>query len=536
MWQKKILQAVFLVWSLVLAPFVAAEVPPGVVLAQKQELTRGNGAEPESLDPTLAQTVPANAIVSDLFEGLSTTDNEGRLLPGLAQSWEQTDTLTWVFTLRPDLKWSDGSPLTAADFVYGIGRLVDPANASNYAGTYGLFLQNGAEIVAGKKPVSDLGVRALDARTLEVRTAFPVAYLPEIMANRQLGAVPRASVEKYGKAWTKPGHMLSNGPYVLKDWKVNSRIVLEKNPHYWDAKQVVLTRVSYLPIEDRNADFKLYQSGQTDMTYNVPTGSYQKLRTSMPQDLKMSTLLGLRYYGLNTRDPLLQDRRVRQALSMVIDREVLADKITADGQQPVYSVIINGLNGAEPSTYAWATWPMTKRVEYAQALLAQAGVKAGTTIKLSYNTDDDHKKMAIFMAAEWKRKLGLQTRLENMEFKVFVKKRHDGEYQVARDGWLADYNDATNFIALVQCGNTQNTNFHCNADAEALITEANLALDPATRKRLLSEAAQKIMDDYPIIPVLQYTLPRLVKPYVGGYSEKNPVDRYPSKYFYIMAH
>lgn len=535
---KKSLQTITAAVALALTSgaALAAIVPPGTKLAAKQELVRSNGSEPESLDPMVVEGVPANIITHDLFEGLTATDNEGRLQPGVAESWKQTAPTSWVFKLRKNAKWSDGSGVTADDFVYGIRRLVDPKLAAPYAGTFGIFFLNGEAIVAGKKPVTAIGVKALDKYTVQVDTAFPVSYLPELMSNAQLGPAPKAVIDKFGKDWVKPGKMVSNGPFVLKDWQVNSKVVIEKNAQYWNAKSVQLTRVSFLPIEDQNADQKLYQSGQTDMTYEIPPGSFDKLKSAMPKDLKTSTILGLRYYSLNNKDPLLKDVRVRKALSMVVDRDLMAKKITGDGQLPSYSVMVKGVHGGLPTSYDWAQWPMAKRVDEAKKLLAQAGVKPGTTLKLSYNTSDYHKKMAIFVASEWKSKLGFNTSMENMEFKVFLKKRHDGDYQVARNGWLADYNDATTFLALVQCGNTQNDNFNCNKKAEELIKQGNESTDQAKRTQLLTQATKLAMDDYPMIPVLQYTLPRLVKPYVGGYSLKNPVDRYRSKELYIIQH
>ncbi len=514
----------------------AAIIPPGVVLADKQEFVRSNGSEPETLDPMLSESVPASQIVHDLFEGLTATNNEGVLQPGLATSWQQTSDTTWVFQLRKNAKWSDGTGITAHDVVYGIQRLVDPAIAARYAGAFGGFFLNGAEIVAGEKPHTDIGVKALDDYTLEIETAFPVPFLPELLANSQMGPAPRAAIEKHGKDWTKPGNMVSNGPFSLKDWRVNSKVVVEKNPHYWNAENVQLTQVTFLPIEDQNADLKLFQSGQTDMTASLPPGVYSALQKSHPNELKNSSNLGLRYYSLNHRDPLFQDVRVRQALSMVIDRDVMAEKITANGQKPTYSVILEGLHGAKPTPYAWQSWPMKERVAYAQKLLKDAGVKPGTKLKISYNTSDDHKKMALFMASEWKQKLGVHVAMENMEFKVFLKKRHDGETQIARNGWNADYNDASNFIALVQCRSSINDNFNCNEASELLIQQANATTDAVLREKLLTEAARIIMDDYPMVPVLQYSLPRLVKSYVGGYSLKNPVDRYRSKDLYIIKH
>lgn len=515
---------------------LAAKVPAGVQLSPKQELVRNNGSETETLDPAIAESVGANNLTRDLFEGLTATDADGKVVPGVAETWKQKDPTTWVFNLRKNAKWSDGTPVTADDFVYGWQRFLDPKTASPYASTYGTFVLNGLEVAEGKKKPTELGIKALDKYTLEVKTPYPVAFLPDVVSNLNLGPVPKAAVEKYGKDWTKPGKMVSNGAFVLKDWQVNSKVVLEKNPQYWDAKNVQLTRVTYLPVEDGYADVKLFQSGENDWVYQLPPGTYDKYKAEFPKDIRNAPMLGLRYYSFNNKDPLLKDVRVRKALSMVIDRDILAKKITADGQVPAYGVIVRGTSGADVTTYDWASWPMAKRVEEAKKLLAAAGVKPGTKIKFTYNTSEYHKKMAIFAASEWKTKLGLDTQLENMEFKVLLKKRHDGDFQIARNGWVADYNDATTFLTLVQCKSDQNDNFNCNPKAEELIKQGNASQDAAKRKQLLTQAAKLVMEDYPMLPLLQYTVPRLVKSYVGGYSLKNPMDRYRSKDLYIIKH
>jgi oligopeptide transport system substrate-binding protein len=514
----------------------AADIPPGTQLHASQTLVRSNGSEPESMDPAVAETVPANQILRDLFEGLTATDTTGKTVPGVAESWKQTNPTTWVFKLRTSAKFSNGDPVTAEDFVYGIRRFVDPKTASPYAATFGVFLLNGLAVAQGKKPSSELGVKALDKYTLEIKTPDPVPFMAELVANTQLGPVHKATVEKWGKDWVKPGNMVGNGAYVFKEWQVNNRIVVEKNPQYWDAANVRLTKVTYLPIEDQSADVKLWESGETDYVYQLPPGVFDKYKAQYPKELRNQASLGLRYYDYQTKDPVLKDMRVRKALSMVIDREILSKRVTADGQPPAYSLMVAGVVGADPTPYEWATWPMDKRVAEAKKLLAEAGVQPGTKLSLSYNTSEYHKKMAVFMASEWKTKLGLNLEAQAMEFKVLAKKRHDGSFQIARNGWLADYNDATSFLALVRCDSDQNTNFHCNREAEALIQKGTQSPDAATRKQLLTQASKMIMDDYPIIPLVQYSLPRLVRPYVGGYSELNPQDHYRSKDMYIVKH
>ena len=514
----------------------AATLPPGTQLAARQEMVRNNGAEPDSLDPALIESVPANSIDSDLFEGLTAVDHHGNAVPGVAESWKQVDAATWVFKLRKTAVWSDGQPVTAEDFAWAWRRLLDPKTGSKIASTVGVYLLNGTDIVAGRKPPAALGVRAIDKQTLEVKTPVPEPYLPAALAITQFAPQPRAALEKYGVNWTKPGNLVSNGAYVLKEWQVNSKIVVEKNPRYWDAANVQLTRVTYLCVEDGNADLKLYQSGEEDFMEQLAPGAYSALKAQYPAEIHNGPLLGLRYYSLNNRDPLLKDVRVRKALSMVIDRDILAGKVTADGQPPLYGLAVKGIAGMEQTRYDWADWPMDRRVAEARKLLAEAGVKPGTHVKFTYNNSDYHKKMAIFAASEWKTKLGLDTDMDSLEFKVLIRKRHDGDFQVARSGWVVTFNDATLLLTLVQCDSESNDDRNCNRQADDLIAKGNLATDPAQRKALLTQAAKTAMDDYPMIPLLQYSVPRLIKPWVGGYDEANGMDRYRSKDFYILKH
>ena len=520
----------------VLAAAQAATIPPGTQLAAKQEMVRNNGAEPESLDPAYIESVNAAEIGRDLFEGLTSTDHHSNVVPGVAESWKQTDATTWVFKLRKSAVWSDGQPVTADDFVYAWRRFLDPKTAAKIATVYGVYLLNGLDVVNGKKPVAELGVRAIDNQTLEVKTAGPVPFLPSVVSVAQYSPQPKATIAKFGKDWTKPANMVSNGAYVLKDWQVNSKVVVEKSAKYWDAANVPLTRVTFLCVEDNNADLKLYQSGEEDFMQQIAPGAYNALKAQYPNEMHNGPMYGLRFYGLNNQDPLLKDVRVRKALSMVIDREILSTKVTADGQAPLYGLAVKGLSGIAQTRYDWADWPMDKRVAEARKLLADAGVKPGTHLKFVYNNSDYHKKMAIFAASEWKTKLGLDTEMDSLEFKVLIRKRHDGDYQIARHGWIATFNDATIFLTLVQCGSDVNDNRNCNKKADELIAQGNAATDPAKREALLTQAGKMVMDDYPMIPLLQYTVPRLIKPWVGGYDDANGMDRYRSKDFYILKH
>ena len=517
-------------------PAVGAVIPPGTPLAAKQELVRNNGAEPESLDPQLIESTNAFNILIDLFESLTALDNHSKVVPGVAESWKQVDPTTWVFKLRANARWSNGEAVTAQDFVYAWHRLVDPKNAAPLGSTNAAYVLNGLAITQGKLPVTALGARAIDARTLEVKTPGPLPFMPYLMSNVQFSPVPRAVVEKFGRDWTRPGNMVGNGAYVLKEWQVNSKVVVEKSPTYWDAANVALTRSTYLPVEDNNADLKLYQSGEDDMMGRTPPGAYEALKAQYPREMHNSTLIALRFWALNNTDPLLKDVRVRKALSMVIDREILAAKVTADGQAPVYGLAVKGSEGVDPVRYEWADWPMDKRVAEARKLLAEAGVKPGTRLKFAYNTSDYHKKLALFTASEWKTKLGLDTELEAMEYKVLIHRRESAQYQVARHAWIPGYADITGLLALVECGNDANDNKSCNRAGDDLIQQAAALSDPVRRRALLTQAVRLEMDDYPMIPLLQMSLPRLVKPWVGGYDDANDQDAFRSKDFWILKH
>ena len=515
----------------------AVTLPAGVKLAAKQELIRQNGAEVESLDIAHVESQPALEVSGDLFEGLTRRDNHSHILPGVAESWKQTGPTTWVFHLRKNAKWSNGEPISAADFVYSWQRTVDPKTATDY-GIFFEFLKNGKEIMAGKQPVSALGVKALDKSTLEVTTREPVPFLPDMLANPQMAPLNKASVAKFGKDFTKPGNLVSNGAYRLKEWVVNSRLVLEKNPNYWDAKDVHITKVTFNPTDSEDTSLKMYEAGQIDTLDRIPPGTYAQMMRSHGKEMRNNKLLGLYYFSLNNADPVMKDKRVREALSMVIDRDILTKRVLGEGQVPSYGLIVSGTSGANVTAYDWSKWPMAKRVDAAKKLLATAGYGPNhpLSIKLSYNTSDLHKKVSLFLLSEWKTKLGVNGSMENQEFKVFLKTRHDGAYQIARNGWSVDYNDATSFLDLVRCGSDQNDLKYCNKNVDALIAQGGQTTDLAKRKGLLTQAAKLAMDDYPLIPLFQYTYPRMVKPWVGGWIVPNPMDHNKTQELYIIQH
>lgn len=514
-----------------------AAVPPNVTLAASQELVRHYGSEAASLDPAMCETVQEALVDADLFEGLTRVNNTGQTVPGVAQNWLRIDATTWVFKLRHDAKWSNGAPLTAADFIYAWQREVDPKTASVYTILIS-FVKNAKDILAGTLPPSKLGARALDPYTIEIKTVSPIPFLPDMMANPVLAPVYRPAVEKFGIEWTKPGHLIGNGAFTLQYWSPNDKLVVVKNPSYWDAAHVVLNKVDWIPIDNNDAAVKQFESGQLDMIYELPPGSYASLKAKFGNQVHIAPQSSNFYLALNVKDPELKDVRVREALSMVIDRDTLVKRILGDGELPSADLMPIHVTGATPTPRDWESWPMDKRIAVARQLLAAAGYSAQKPLALrySYNTDDINKLVGLYILSEWRNKLGVQGTMENQEWKVFVQTRHDGTYQVARNGWTADYNDATSYLDLVRCGSDSNDTRYCNAKVNALIAEGSAQTDAARRTALLTQADQSAMEDYPVVPLYQRVTARLVRWYVGGYTDLDPMDRVPSQDLYIIKH
>ncbi|MBJ9238296.1 MULTISPECIES: oligopeptide ABC transporter substrate-binding protein OppA [Citrobacter] len=518
----------------------AAVVPAGVQLAEKQTLVRNNGSEVQSLDPHKIEGVPESNINRDLFEGLLISDVDGKPSPGVAEKWENKDFKVWTFHLRKDAKWSDGTPVTAQDFVYSWQRLANPNTASPYASylQYG-HIVNIDDIIAGKKPVTDLGVKALDDHTFEVTLSEPVPYFYKLLVHSSVSPVPKAAVEKYGEKWTQPANIVTNGAYKLKDWVVNERIVLERNTNYWDNAKTVINQVTYLPISSEVTDVNRYRSGEIDMTYNnMPIELFQKLKKEIPNEVHVDPYLCTYYYEINNQKAPFNDVRVRTALKLALDRDIIVNKVKNQGDLPAYSFTPPYTDGAKLVEPEWFKWSQEKRNEEAKKLLAEAGYTAEKplTFDLLYNTSDLHKKLAIAAASIWKKNLGANVKLENQEWKTFLDTRHQGNYDVARAGWCADYNEPTSFLNMVLSDSSNNTVHYKSPAFDKLIADTLKVTDEAQRSELYSKAEQQLDKDSAIVPVYYYVNARLVKPWVGGYSGKDPMDNIHVKDLYIIKH
>ena len=518
----------------------AAVVPAGVQLAEKQTLVRNNGSEVQSLDPHKIEGVPESNINRDLFEGLLISDVDGKPSPGVAEKWENKDFKVWTFHLRKDAKWSDGTPVTAQDFVYSWQRLANPNTASPYASylQYG-HIVNIDDIIAGKKPITDLGVKALDDHTFEVTLSEPVPYFYKLLVHSSVSPVPRAAVEKFGEKWTQPANIITNGAYKLKDWVVNERIVLERNTNYWDNAKTVINQVTYLPISSEVTDVNRYRSGEIDMTYNnMPIELFQKLKKEIPNEVHVDPYLCTYYYEINNQKAPFNDVRVRTALKLALDRDIIVNKVKNQGDLPAYSFTPPYTDGAKLVEPEWFKWSQEKSNEEAKKLLAEAGYTAEKplTFDLLYNTSDLHKKLAIAAASIWKKNLGANVKLENQEWKTFLDTRHQGNYDVSRAGWCADYNEPTSFLNMVLSDSSNNTVHYKSPAFDKLIADTLKVTDEAQRSELYSKAEQQLDKDSAIVPVYYYVNARLVKPWVGGYSGKDPMDNIHVKDLYIIKH
>ncbi|HCL6320052.1 TPA: oligopeptide ABC transporter substrate-binding protein OppA [Enterobacter kobei] len=519
---------------------MAADVPAGVQLAEKQTLVRNNGAEVQSLDPHKIEGVPESNVNRDLFEGLLVTDVDGHPAPGVAEKWENKDFKVWTFHLRKDAKWSDGTPVTAEDFVYSWQRLANPNTASPYASylQYG-HIANIDDIIAGKKPVTDLDVKAIDANTFEVTLSEPVPYFYKLLVHPSVSPVPKSAVEKFGEKWTQPANIVTNGAYKLKDWVVNERMVLERNPQYWDNAKTVINQVTYLPISSEVTDVNRYRSGEIDMTYNnMPIELFQKLKKEIPKEVHVDPYLCTYYYEINNQKAPFTDVRVRTALKLALDRDIIVNKVKNQGDLPAYSYTppyTDGMKLVEPE---WFKWSQEKRNEEAKKLLAEAGYTADKplTFNLLYNTSDLHKKLAIAVASIWKKNLGVNVKLENQEWKTFLDTRHQGTFDVARAGWCADYNEPTSFLNTMLSDSSNNTAHYKSPAFDKIIADTLKVSDDAQRAELYAKSEEQLDKDSAIVPVYYYVNARLVKPWVGGYTGKDPLDNISVKNLYIIKH
>ena len=497
----------------------AADVPPGTVLAEKQLLVRHIKDEPASLDPAKAVGLPEIQVIRDLFEGLVNQDAKGNLVPGVATRWQSNDNRVWTFTLRDNARWSDGTPVTAEDFVYSWQRLVDPKTTSPFAWFAALAgIANAQNIIDGKAAPETLGVTAVDAHTLRVQLDKPLPWFSNLTASFAFYPVQKANVDS-GANWTRPGSLVGNGAYVLKDRVVNEKLVVVPNTHYWDNAKTVIQQVTFVPINQESAATKRYLAGDIDITESFPKNMYQKLLKDIPGQVYTPPQLGTYYYAFNTQKGPTADERVRLALSMTIDRRVMAEKVLGTGEKPAWRFTPDVTAGFTPQPSQFESMSQAELNAQAKALLAAAGYGPNRPLKLTllYNTSENHQKIAIAVASMWKKNLGVDVKLQNQEWKTMLDAMHTHNFDAVRYAWIADYDDAATFLNNFRTGDSENTSQYSNPAYDEALRNAAKASDTTARGKFYQQAEDLLGQDVPAIPVYHYVRTHLVKPWVGGF-------------------
>ena len=519
-------------------PALAAQVPPGTALAEKQELVRNNGSEPSSLDPHKVESDVENNIISDLFEGLVSVSPAGEIEPRLAEKWENKDNTVWTFHLRPGVTWSDGTAITAQDIVWSWQRLVSPLTASPYASYPGnMHIVNGAEIAQGQKAPETLGVKAIDDVTLEVTLTQPNAAFLAMLAHPSLVPLDKVLISRYGDKWTKPEHIVTSGPYKLSQWVVNERIVAERNPRYWDNAHTVINKVTYLPLSSETADVNRYKAGEIDIVYTVPINQFAQLKKTMGDQLDVSPQLATYYYEFNTTRPPFNDPRVRRALNMALDKDIIAEKVLGQGQRPAWLISQPDIGGVKLHNPEYASWPREKRIAEAKKLLSEAGYNETHPLvfNLLYNTSESHQRIAIAASSMWKKNLGVEAKLQNQEWKTMLDAMHTHNFDAVRYAWIADYDDAATFLNNFRTGDSENTSQYSNPAYDEALRNAAKASDTTARGKFYQQAEDLLGQDVPAIPVYHYVRTHLVKPWVGGFTP-DKLGYYYTKDMYIKKH
>lgn len=489
-------------------------------------LLMDNGTEPATLDPHLASGEPERRVIMALFEGLVIPHPEidGDVLPGVAERWEHDTSATiWTFHLRPEAKWSDGTPVTATDFVRSYQRMLSSTLAADFA-TMLFRLENAEAYYQGTlTDFSQVGVRAIDEHTLQLRLVGPTPYFLTLASHYAWGPVPVDVIARHGEltsrspAWTKPGAIVGNGPFILTRWQPDQIIQVRPNPHYWDRKALALRGIDFFPIVDDAVSVRQFDAGELHLTHTLPTEIYQRRQAAGDPHLVSGKQLGTYYYFLNTQIKPLDDARVRQALSLAINRDELVEHVTRGGERPATRFVPDG----------FTNYPFVGGLPYdpeqARRLLAEAGYPGGQgwpSVTLLYNTLAGHQRIAEAITHRWQQELGITVGLENVEWKTFLERRDRGDFEIGRAGWVADYYDPLTFLEIMITPSNNNDAQWSRPDYDAAVAAAFREADPERRNTQMAHAETILLDDLPIIPIYFYSRRWLQHPAVQGWHHK----------------
>lgn len=500
-------------------------------------LVLGNGPEPISLDPHKINGIWESRILSDVIVGLTEDGPDGKPIPGMAERWETSDDgLVWRFHLR-DAVWSDGVPVTADDFVFSLRRIMDPKTASEYASLL-YFIKGAAPVNEGKAAPETLGVRALGPKTLEIALEHPAPYLPEVAKHQTMQPVPKHMVEKFGDQWARPDRYVSNGPFVIREWRLGDYVKAVKNPRFYAAQSVCADQVYYYPTTDAVAAERRVRRGELDLNATIQSNRTAFLRQEIPEWVHTETYLTVAYLAFNSAFPAFKDPRVRRALNMSVDREFIAEKILRAGQKPAYTFVPPGVANYSPATPpAWASWPLEKRQAEARRLLAEAGYGPGgktLTFEIKHRGSTEIPLQMAAIQADWKA-IGVDAKLVQNETQIAYAAYRSRDFDVADAGWVADYNDPMSFLYLMKSDTgPQNYGDYRNPAYDALLTKADQEPDAGRRADYLRQAETILLADDNVVPTTFGVSRNLVNPKITGWVD-NIIDRHPTRYLCVKG-
>jgi oligopeptide transport system substrate-binding protein len=477
-------------------------------------------------------------VLRDIGEGLVSYSPGGELQPAAAERWQVSDDgLSYTFYLRPDARWSNGDAVTAEHFVFALRRLVAPSTAAFYADMLADIV-NAQEIVAGDELPEAVGAEAVDNLTLVLRLVRPTPYLLSLLTHPSTFPLHPGAVTENGDGFARPGKLLSNGAYVLDAWVPGSVIALRRNENYWDNANTAIDGVNYHVVVQDAAELNRYRAGELHITSTVPPDNFAEIKMQFGAELHIAPYLGLYYFGFNlTKPPFKDNRALRKALSMAIDREQLATKIIGRGEAPAFSWVPPGVDSYEPTVLGFASLKNEERESLARRLYKEAGFSRQKPLRfeLRYNTSDTNKKIAVAMQSMWREVLGAEVTLINEEFQVLLSNMRAAEVtQLFRSSWMGDYNDAHTFLSVLQAGSAANMPRYANEEFESLMQRAARQADLERRRLYLEEAERVMLADHPVIPLYFYVSKHLVKPEVGGWGD-NVLDYHYSQHLSLSA-
>ncbi len=503
----------------------------------KEKILRTNNAsEPGSLDPALAQGTHESWVLDHIFEGLMKKSADGEIVGGMAEKYKLAeDELTYTFTLRDDITWSNGEPVTAHDFEYSWKRALKPETAAYYAYQF-YYIKGGQAYNEGKGSVEDVAVKAVDDKTLEVVLESPTAFFPELTSFYCYFPVSKDVVEE-NPDWAKdPSTYVSNGPFLLTEWEHNAKILIKKNEKYYDADKVKLDGVDFAILDDENTAWQRYEGGEFDFLTPLPQTVVAQLNTEKSSELVIGADLATYYYNLNNEVKPFNNAKVRKALSMSIDRQKIIDNVAQGGQLPAEGVVPYGILDESGKEFRKVGNFIKFDVDEAKKLLQEGLTEEGMSIDdmqnatLVYNTQEAHKKIAQAVQEMWRTNLDIEIQLENVEFQVKLDREKAGDYEISRAGWIGDYIDPMTFIDLWVTNGEYNDANYSNEKYDAYVKTAKATADQAVRMDAMRKAETLLMEEMPVLPIYFYTQPYAQKSYVSGVFK--PVNRYP---YFIYA-